>query len=50
MQCSHCEGKRVEEVVDESKCDKELLKKYRAQQDEDFAYERMCESERRYGA
>lgn len=48
--CFECNGKRVVEVVDEDKAEPELLKLYRKKLDDDFAYQRMVESERRYGA
>lgn len=51
--CPECDGKRVVEVVDEEKAEKNdpaLLKAYYEKCQDDYAYERMCESERRYGA
>lgn len=49
VDCIRCGGKRVEEVVDEEKCDKELLKRYHAKLADDAQYERMCRMEVEYG-
>jgi hypothetical protein len=49
VQCIKCNGRNVEEVVDEERCDKELLKRYYAKLADDDEYEQMCRSEIEYG-
>lgn len=50
VQCETCDGKRVEEVVDEVACSADLLKKYQAMQQDKHDYERECAAERAMGA
>jgi hypothetical protein len=48
--CNKCEGRRVVSIIDEERSDKramELLNKWR---DEEYAFRRMSEAERKYGA
>ena len=47
--CQTCDGRRVVPVVDEEKCDKDLLQRYRDHLDDEAAYRSMCEAERRFG-
>ena len=48
--CNECHGKRVIEVVDEDRCDPELLKAYRDQQKWDRIFDAEMAAERRFGA
>lgn len=50
VQCETCDGKRVEEVVDETACPADLLKKYQKYQQDKYDYERECAAERAMGA
>ena len=48
--CETCNGTRVEEVVDETACPADLLKKYQKYQQDKYDYERECAAERAMGA
>ena len=48
--CNECHGNRVSPVVDEERCDSDLLKKVNDWIEDHYAYQRECEAERRMGA
>ena len=47
--CYTCKGKRVVSVLDEKKCDPNLLQEYRDHLQEEYEYQAMCAAERRRG-
>lgn len=47
--CEVCDGKRVEEVVDEECCDPVLLKAYHKRLEDERYFELECAAERRMG-
>ena len=50
VSCYGCNGKRVTPDIDVQRCDPDILKKLRQQQEEDAEFRRIEESERRMGA
>lgn len=46
--CEKCKGARVVAVVDESRCNKKLLKLYHKHEREEAEYQQMCRSEFEY--
>lgn len=49
VQCYDCKGRRKVLVVDEARADKEALSAFNKAQEDEWHYEAMCASERRYG-
>jgi len=47
--CNNCHGKRVESVVDEDRCDPEILKKYYDYLEGEAEHQRESDWERRMG-
>ena len=47
--CEECGGKNVVAVIDESRCSKDQLAAYDEHIAEEYAYQRECEAERRFG-
>jgi hypothetical protein len=48
--CHICKGTGKIVVLDEERCAPDLLKKYKAYLEEEYAYQAMCAAERRMGA